>query len=155
MVSVQCDKNLKKVLERFFYVVGTKAEVYSYSEKKSDICILRNYDDFNDDYIPAAEYILINSDDKKLIKHVKGLKSKIITCGLSTRSTATLSSISDSKYVMCLQRSINSLSGKKLPPFEFPFEIKDTFFDDVSIIIIITAALLCDADVSQLNKISL
>ena len=105
--------------------------------------------------MPSSEYVLINSDDKALISRIKNLKSKVVSCGLSTRSTATLSSISERKGVICLQRSLVNLNGKKYPQFEMPFELSGLLIDEVSIIMLIISALLCGADMSRLNKINI
>ena len=154
MFKIQCDKNFKKILERYFNIISLQAETSTFSKNSCDICILRD-EFFPEDFVPSSKYILINSDDKPLINRIKNLKSRVISCGLSTRSTATLSSISDGKSVMCLQRCLIDLNGKKHPQFELPFELSGLFIDDVSVIMLIITALLCGAEVSQLNKIYL
>lgn len=151
MYKIQCDKNLMKVLVKFFSSLKIDAEITCFSENKADISILRNADKIN----VNADCLIINSDDKELMDRIKSSNGRIISCGLSTRSTVTFSSISDNDFVLCTQRSIFSLAKKKIPPFELPFKCIGKAYDEVSILMIITAALLCGAEVSQLNKIYL
>ena len=154
MIKIQCDKNFINILRRFFSLLPIEAEINFFSTSECDICILR--DEFLPErFIPSSKFILINSDDSKLIKRLGTVRSRVITCGLSTRSTATLSSISENKGVVCLQRSLVDLTGKKHPQFELPFELSGKIIDDVSVIMIIISALLCGANISQLNKIYL
>lgn len=155
MFKLQTDKNFRVILERFLKVSDITADVNDFNHARCDTCILRSCDDVPGKFFPDSQYLIINSDDTLLLNRIKDIKSKIITCGLSTRSTVTLSSISDRKYVMCFQRSVISLTGIKISPFEFPFEICGKFLDDVSILMLYTAALLCGADISLLNKIYL
>lgn len=152
MYKIQCDKNFKKIIERYFNLLSIQAEITTYCSNSCDICIIRD-EFFPENYIPSSKYILINADDKNLIGRIKKSNSKVISCGLSTRSTATLSSISERKSVMCLQRSLTDLKGIKHPQFELPFELSGLLIDEISVIMIIVSALLCGAEVSQLNKI--
>ena len=151
MYSIQCDKNLINVLTKEFSNLKINADIKVFENKKTDISIIRSSENLNTD----ADYIIINSDDKTLMKKIKESNGKIITCGLSTRSTVTFSSISESESVMCVQRSIISPAGTKILPFELPFKCCGRCFDEVSILMIITAALLCGAEPSQLRKIYL
>ena len=153
MFKLQCDKNLKKVIEKIFILKEIDAEITTFSNEACNICIIRSENDFEKNSMPKADYFIINSDDANVLKRIKGIKSKVITCGLSTRSTITLSSISDSRCVMCLQRSIFNLNGAKISPFELPFELCGIAFDEVSIVMVLTAAILCNSNVAQLDKI--
>lgn len=152
MITLQCDKNLCKVIQRLFKVLSLDVKISSFSDKPSDILLLRNSADFKS---PDARCVIVNSDDKELIKKIKGTKNKVITCGFSTRSTVTLSSISDSEYVVCLQRSVKSISEKIISPFETPVLLDGLKFDDVSILMMITAAMMCDANPELLKNINL
>ena len=138
-------------MENVFSSVGIEAEISIFSDEKPDISIMRTAEIFKND----ADYLIINSDDKILMNKIKGSKGKIITCGLSNRSTVTFSSISESEAVMCIQRSFVCPCGIKISPFELPFKCYGRCYDEVSILMILTAALLCGADASQLSKIYL
>lgn len=154
MFKIQCDKNFKKIIKRYFDLISIEADISEFSPTHCDICILRD-EYFPKNFTPSGEYLLINSDDKKLINRIKNLKTKIISCGLSTRSTATLSSISEGKGVICLQRSLVNLKGEKYPQFEMPFELSGILIDDISVIMLIISALLCGADMLSINKINM
>lgn len=152
MILLQCDENLLKIFNRFltYLKIDAKAEVFSGNH--ADIAIIRCAEDVNR---IDADLCIINSDDTELIKSSRPGGGKIITCGFGSRSTVTLSSLSDCECVICLQRSIKSVSGKRILPLEIPVQLCGIKFDDVSILMMITAALLCDTPVSMLNKIQL
>ncbi len=151
MFKIQCDKNLINVAKEVFSSLCIEADISVFSEEITDISIMRSQEKVN----TKANYLIINADDKALINSISNTVGKVITCGLSSRSTVTFSSVLESEGVMCVQRSIVRLDGKKIPPFELPFKYYGKVFDEVSILMIITAALLCGVDVSKLNKIYL
>ncbi len=151
MYKIQCDKNLISILSKVFSSLKINAEIKDFENEKNDISIIRSADNFTTN----ADYLIINSDDKSLMKKIKASKGKIITCGLSNRSTVTFSSLSEREAVMCVQRSFISSAEEKISPFELPFELCGKCFDEVSILMIMTAALLCGAEPSQLRKIYL
>lgn len=154
MFKIQCDKNFIRIFQKSFNGLKIPAEITYFSNHKSDICILMD-EFFPENFIPTSKYVLINSDDTKLLNRVKDLKLKIVSCGLSTRSTATLSSISDDKKVVCLQRSLTDLCGNKIPQHELPIKLSEITIDDISVIMFTVSALLCGADASDLNKINI
>ena len=90
MIKLQCDKNLKKVIEKIFKLKEIDAEISLISDESCNVCIIRSENDFDKNTFPKAEYFIINSDDANVLKKIKDIKSKVITCGLSTRSTITL-----------------------------------------------------------------
>ncbi|MFA7637479.1 MAG: hypothetical protein WCX81_06925 [Monoglobales bacterium] len=149
MYKLQCDKNLVKVIGETFSLLDINADISCFSDQKPDITILRSHEEV----INPADYIIANSDNTEIIASLKNYEGKIITCGMSTRSTVTYSSISEEGCVICIQRAIPTLSGEKIQPLEYPFEYTGKTFDEVSILMIITAALLCGADISKLKKI--
>lgn len=87
---------------------------------------------------------LFNSDEKAELNIKK--ETIIISYGLNPLSTVTASSISDSgeelQFQFCLQRTITSLSGKKIEPQEFPVRLKRKGLKIHSALAIVTFALL-------------
>ena len=154
MFKIQCDKNFIDKLQNFFIYLKTPVEINCFLQQDCDICILRD-EFFPKDFSPSSKYILINSDDKNLLNRIKSFRSNIVSCGLSTRSTATLSSISDDNKVICLQRRITDLYGKTVPQLEFPIKLSSLYLDDISVIMIAISALICGVDISVLSKINL
>ena len=155
MFNLQCDKNFIKVLNCFFELIKIPAIISEFSIFKSDICLLRNFEDTPKNFKPNTTYLILNSDDKKLPELIKHYENKIITCGMSTRSTVTFSSIYENSGVMCLQRAIRCLNSLEISPFELPFEVGGKIIDEISILMLITSALICGADVKTLKKINL
>ena len=152
MTKIQCDENLIKILNRLLSFLKTDVQTEIFSKKFADIAIVRTAADAER---VNAGILLVNSDDKNLTAALSGKNRKIITCGFSSRSTVTLSSVSEKCFVVCLQRSVKSISGKTLSPLEIPVELCGLEFDEISILMMITAALLCDIPASLLNKIQL
>ena len=151
MFSIQCDENLLNILSNTLSSININAKIKTFTDEKTDISIIRSADNLSFN----ADYLIINSDDKSLMNEIKGVSGKIITCGISSRSTITFSSIDESDAVMCIQRSFDTPAGEKFSPFELPFKYFGKSYDEVSILMIITAALLCGAKPSQLRKIYL
>lgn len=71
----------------------------------------------------------------------------IITCGLSTRSTITASSILDDGFTYCLQRGIFSLGGKEIAPQEFKVKWHEKPDDLYPYLAAVTLLLLCGVSV--------
>ena len=155
MFTIQSDKNFKKILMRFFEILNISVEISEFNDNESDICILRNDDDIPNNFMLKSKYIILNSDDSELLKKIKNSDRKIISCGLSNRATVTFSSISENNGVICFQRSFYNLFSSKITPFEMPFELCGKIIDETSVLMIITAALICGADISLLKKIYL
>ena len=151
MITIQCDKNLKNIVEKIFIKLDTNTKISELSKNETDICILRERSDIN----PNSKILIVNSDNKNLLKNISGYTGKIISCGLSTRATVTFSSITEQGFVLCVQRSLTRLDGSILSPFELPIVLEDIFYDETSMLMMITTALICGANASQLKNIKL
>ena len=155
MYNLQCDKNFKKLLSYFFKTINTDVKINEFSNTPNDISFLRNIEDIPENYIPNGKYIVVNSDDKEILELIKGTENKIITCGMSTRSTVTFSSINEKYGVVCIQRSIKILNSSEIYPFELPFELCGKIIDEISLLMLLTGALICNAEINLLKKINL
>ena len=49
---------------------------------------------------------------------------RTLTCGLSSKDTLTLSSVTAESAVICLQREIGTLGGEVLEPYEIPVKLR-------------------------------
>ncbi len=151
MCKILCDKNLKKLLEQFLASVNVTADIQdNFDISYADISVMGNRNKF-----PECKFAVVSSENKGNLFKTKDKNCKIITCGLSTKDTVTLSSISENGGVFCLQRSLFTLGGKKIPPLEIPFEIDGLMLDTVTASILLSVALLCDVPLKLLNKIKL
>lgn len=69
--------------------------------------------------IQIGKTMILNEEDRESLSALPLNGLYPLTCGLSTRSTVTASSIREDGFTYCLQRSIYSLSGREIPPQEF------------------------------------
>lgn len=96
--------------------------------------------------LKVGNNLIVNIDDISDIESVNNNNYVILTCGLRLNSTITASSIDDDGFTFCLQRTIFTLSGKKVSPQEFNvkwFKKPDDIFQSLAAV---TAMLLCDTD---------
>lgn len=88
---------------------------------------------------------ILNSADKSGLQATADNKIKAITCGLSSKDTLTVSSISDSDAVVSLQRNITSFAGAVIEPAEFPIALREGY--SVGDMLMLTALIfLIDKD---------
>lgn len=97
--------------------------------------------------IQIGNTLILNSDMAvpAVIKSFEGYC--MVTCGLSTRSTITASSIRDDGFTYCLQRGIFSLSGKEITPQEFKVKWREKPEDLYPYLAAVTLLLLCGVSV--------
>ena len=69
--------------------------------------------------ISMANNILLNMDMKIDIDTINDLKLKIITYGFNSKSTFTVSSVTENNIIICLQRTICNMFGNKIEPQEY------------------------------------
>lgn len=77
---------------------------------------------YNSLSIPNGFIGICEGINKNALKRLMEIKTKTITFGLSKTDTITLSSISDDKIQISLQRPITNLYGINVDPFEFSIE---------------------------------
>lgn len=155
MQTVQCDKSMKPYLDCFFKNNNVIADIGILSPSPAKIKILSDSMELSTPGIILSDYLVVNSDDKELIRNIKGVKANIISCGMSTRATVTLSSIEESSCVFCLQRMIKNLYGNTISPFEIPLSFREHKIDWVSAIMIVTTAIMCGFDTGNIKKIEI
>ena len=76
-----------------------------------------------------AEYLILNSDINVKIDLIENLDLKVITYGFNSKSTVTASSITEEEMLICVQRKIINIKGKKIEPQEINIE-KDIMLDN-------------------------
>lgn len=84
---------------------------------------------------------ILSSEDTAGAQLFQQMKLTTITCGLSGKDSLTLSSITNDSAVVCLQRTIRSLSGQEIDPGEIPVVI-DRPIDRYSLLLTVAVALL-------------
>ncbi|MFR5766326.1 MAG: hypothetical protein ACLUF5_07135 [Clostridia bacterium] len=76
-----------------------------------------------------AEYLILNSDINVKIDLIESLDLKVITYGFNSKSTVTASSVTEEEMLICVQRNIINIKGKKIEPQEINIE-KDIMLDN-------------------------
>ncbi|MCL2049900.1 MAG: hypothetical protein FWG87_14355 [Defluviitaleaceae bacterium] len=67
----------------------------------------------------SEDFLLINSDDKKIFALLKNISAKLITYGFNSRACITVSSVTEDGVQVCVQRGFTNINGTELEPHEF------------------------------------
>lgn len=70
-----------------------------------------------------VKYVFLNADISEDEGILKNINNKILTYGLKQKSTITVSSISEKKIIISIQRAFKNLDGKLIEQQEIPVEI--------------------------------
>ena len=113
------DKNIENMRNIRFesIVIDTKLEQIEYLK-----AILLN-----------TKYVILNADIVLKTDILENLNLVVISYGFQNKATFTVSSVEESTIIICLQRIIKSISGKKYEPQEF--EVKNNQNTDIHVII--------------------
>ena len=84
---------------------------------------------------------ILSSEDTAGAQLFQQMELTTITCGLSGKDSLTLSSITSDSAVICLQRTIRSLSGQEIDPGEIPVTLNRPI-DRYSLLAAVAVALL-------------
>lgn len=88
-----------------------------------------------------AEYLILNSDINVKIDLIENLDLKVITYGFNSKSTVTASSVTEEEMLICVQRNIINIKGKKIEPQEINIE-KDIMLDNYDNMYIMCLAII-------------
>ncbi|OQB14038.1 MAG: hypothetical protein BWY15_01410 [Firmicutes bacterium ADurb.Bin193] len=91
-------------------------------------------------YGKSGRIVLVNTDITSSTNVLIDKEAYVVTYGLNSRATLTVSSIEESKVVLCLQRSITDLDGRVIEPQEFSVYISGEI--DAEMILLMSAVLL-------------
>lgn len=72
--------------------------------------------------ISNSKYVILNSDIENNIEVIKDLNLMIVTYGFNNKSTFTVSSITESNIIICLQRIIFNINKEQIEPNEYKLE---------------------------------
>lgn len=76
-------------------------------------------------FIPGPRAVaVIHSQNAQALAFAAEHHLKTLTCGLSSRDTLTLSSLTEESAVVCLQRTITIIGGGVIEPSEFPMKLQ-------------------------------
>lgn len=111
--------------------------------------------------ISKRNILIINLDDKRILKFLKGNSIKLITYGLNYKSCITTSSIQSDENILqelecCIQRIIPTFKLNKLEPQEFKVVLKKYKSNNISNnLAAISAAIICDIPIKFFENIVL
>lgn len=66
-----------------------------------------------------TKYLILNADIEFDLELIENLSLTIITYGFNSKSTFTVSSITENNIIICLQRIIFTANGEKIEPEEY------------------------------------
>lgn len=126
-------ENLKDINFNFEakVILLDKENIELYKNQKWDIVILEeNILDNKElkELINNTKYLLLEDQVNLEIKLKENIN--IITYGFNHKSTVTISSIQEDKVIICIQRIIETITGKSIEPIELL--IKNDFKNDIN-----------------------
>lgn len=74
--------------------------------------------------LSETKYILLNADININDEAIKNLNLMIITYGFNSKSTFTVSSVTENEVIICLQRIIFGKNSNKIEPQEYQLKIE-------------------------------
>ena len=94
MKSIDNIKNVK------FETIIIESELEKYKEYAQTIT----------NFCKEAKYVIINTDLNKEINYFKNINNNIITYGLNHKAIVTISSVTESDILICLQKNIKNIN---------------------------------------------
>ena len=77
-----------------------------------------------EEMMKRTKYLILNSDVSNDLRFFKDNKINLITYGLNTKATITISSVKEDDVLVCFQRNIENISKKVIEEQEFDIKIK-------------------------------
>ncbi|HJB25110.1 MAG TPA: hypothetical protein H9662_00655 [Firmicutes bacterium] len=87
-----------------------------------DIILLKDSCESAAPLVKENTTVIFHSANRTHLETVQGMSIHAIACGPSERDTITFSSALAEQPVLCVQRSIHTLDGEEMEPFELPIE---------------------------------
>jgi len=124
--ELQIRQNLKRELERInvkkTILMINKNSIKNLFNIKFDYLILdKNVFSNNDDLVKIilnSTRIIVNADFEENLDAIKNLKLNVISYGMNSKATLTLSSVSDDGILLSLQRGVKNINKDLVEPQE-------------------------------------
>lgn len=130
IIESRRETELKQALKNKFNELNEKHTIIVINEKSIenvknvmfevivlDTNVLSN-NRFLKNVIMNSKRIIINSDYDENLDAIKNLKLTVITYGMKSKSTVTISSVQEDSMLMSIQRSIKTIKGNIIEPQE-------------------------------------
>lgn len=132
-MELQIRQNLKrkfeKINEKKTIILVNKNSVKNLFNIKFDFLIIdKNIFNNNDDLVKIilnSNRIIVNADYDENLEPIKNLKLNVITYGMNSKATLTLSSVNDNEVLLSLQRAIKSYKKELIEPQEIKISGKN------------------------------
>lgn len=131
--ELQIRQNLKREFERInvkkTIIIINKNSIKNLFNVKFEFLIIdRNIFSNNDDLVKIvlnSDRIIVNADYDENLEAIKNLKLNVITYGMNSKATLTLSSVSDEGTLITLQRAIKNSKKELVEPQEIKISGKN------------------------------
>ena len=132
-MELQIRQNLKrkfeKINEKKTIILVNKNSVKNLFNIKFDFLIIdKNIFNNNDDLVKIilnSNRIIVNADYDENLEPIKNLKLNVITYGMNSKATLTLSSVNDNEVLLSLQRAIKNHRKELIEPQEIKISGKN------------------------------
>ncbi len=132
-MELQIRQNLKREFEKMnekkTIILINRNSIKNLFNVKFDFLIIdKNTFNNNEDLIKIilnSNRIIVNADYDENLEPIKNLKLNVITYGMNSKATLTISSVSDSEVLLSLQRAIKSHKKELIEPQEIKISGKN------------------------------
>jgi len=133
-MELQIRQNLRRELERInikaTIIMVNKNSIKNLFNVKFEFLILdKNIFSNKDDLVKVilnSNRIIVNADYDENLEAIKNLKLNVISYGMNSKATLTLSSVSDEGTLISLQRGIKNAKKELVEPQEIKISGKNT-----------------------------
>lgn len=106
------NKNIENIKNIRFETVVIDSKIYDFKNLKS--------------IVSNAKYIILNADLNIDLKLLEDLNLAIVTYGFNNKATFTVSSVSETNVIICLQRIIKNIFEERYEPQEFEVNMDES-----------------------------
>lgn len=105
-----------------FTVVG-RHSIFKISAEKGVVIATDSIKKFKNQYLPSGFIGVCAENNKNALKLFKRNRLSVITCGVGTKNTLSVSSIEQQCMLLCLQRNITDVCGLTVEPCEIKMNL--------------------------------
>lgn len=125
--------------------VPEKIDILVINDSKASELIKKWIENLNNNHI-----LLINADDKCLMKMLTDCKCRVLTYGFNPKSCVSASSVmegNDKKVQICVMRSFLNLSGEEVLQQEFSVSVNNCDQSVYDILASVSVGLICGKNI--------
>lgn len=105
-----------------------------------------------EEIIEKSNYIIINSDIITNLTPINNNKAQVITYGLNSKASLTISSVNEDSVLICIQRAIKSVYNKIIEEQEINVKLENNNINRIYNILPIVIILEIYGEILQKNK---